>query len=57
VDTEILIFAVLDVLLLAGSSFWLVISNRSIAETSVEIDGYWSQGLPLEGRIRVGDED
>lgn len=57
VDTEILIYAVLDIL--AGPVFglWLLISHRAMAETNVELGGYWSQGLSSEGRIRIGDED
>ncbi|KAL2260352.1 hypothetical protein VTK26DRAFT_5657 [Humicola hyalothermophila] len=57
VDTEILIYAILDIL--AGPIFglWLLISHRALAETTIDLGGYWSQGLAAEGRIRVGDED
>jgi bacteriorhodopsin len=57
VDTEILIYAVLDVLTKAVLGLWLLVSHRAIAETNIELPGYWSQGLASEGRIRIGDEE
>ncbi|KAL2021914.1 hypothetical protein VTK56DRAFT_6509 [Thermocarpiscus australiensis] len=56
VDTEILIYAVLDTLALPVLGLWLLLSHRAIAETNIELGGYWSQGLASEGRIRIGDE-
>ncbi|KAK4150003.1 hypothetical protein C8A00DRAFT_46500 [Chaetomidium leptoderma] len=57
VDTEIIIYLILDILAKPVFGLWLLISNRAIAESNVELGGYWSQGLPAEGRIRIGDED
>lgn len=57
VDTEVLIYAVLDVLVKPVLGLWLLMSHRSIAETNIELPGYWSQGLASEGRIRIGDEE
>ena len=57
VDTEILIFAVLDLLVKPVFGFWLLVSNRALAETNIDLAGYWSQGLSAEGRIRIGDEE
>ncbi|KAK4119138.1 family A G protein-coupled receptor-like protein [Parathielavia appendiculata] len=57
VDTEIIIFAVLDVLSQAVFGFWLLTSHRAIAETNVDLGGYWSQGLGTEGRIRIGEDE
>jgi len=57
VDTEIMTYAVLDALAKPVFGLWLLISHRAIAETNVDLDGYWSHGLAAEGRIRVGDED
>jgi hypothetical protein len=50
-------YAVLDALAKPVFGLWLLISHRAIAETNVDLDGYWSHGLAAEGRIRVGDED
>lgn len=55
VDTEIIIYAVLDALVKPVFGLWLLISHRALAETNIDLDGYWAQGLPTEGRIRVGD--
>lgn len=57
VDTEIIIYAVLDVLAKPIFGLWLLVSHRAIAESNIEIGGYWSQGPAADGRIRIGDED
>jgi bacteriorhodopsin len=57
VDTEIIIFAVLDALALPVFGLWLLISHRAIAETNLDLGGYWSQGVPAEGRIRIGEDE
>jgi bacteriorhodopsin len=57
VDNEIVIYGVLDVLSKAGFGFWLLVSHRKIPETDLVVDGYWSQGLAPEGRIRIGDDE
>ena len=57
VDTEIIIYAVLDILAKVVFGAWLLGAHRRLPETNVEIGGYWTHGLSGEGRIRVGDED
>lgn len=57
VDTEIIIYLVLDILAKPVFGLWLLISNRNIAESNIDLGGYWSQGLGAEGRIRIGDEE
>lgn len=57
VDTEIIIYAVLDILAKPIFGLWLLVSHRAIAETNIDLDGYWSQGLGAEGRIRIGDTE
>jgi bacteriorhodopsin len=57
VDTEIIIYAVLDVLAKPIFGLWLLVSHRAIAESNIDIGGYWSQGPAAEGRIRIGDEE
>jgi len=50
-------YAVLDALAKPVFGLWFLISHRAIAETNIDLDGYWSHGLSAEGRIRVGDEE
>jgi bacteriorhodopsin len=57
VDTETMIYAVLDALVKPVFGVWLLLSNRAIADTNIDLDGFWSHGLAAEGRIRVGDEE
>lgn len=57
VDTEIMTYAVLDALAKPIFGLWLLMSHRALAETNIDLDGYWSHGLAAEGRIRVGDEE
>ncbi|KAK3385866.1 putative opsin protein [Podospora didyma] len=57
VDTEILIYAVLDVLTKPILGLWLLFSHRSLAETNIELGGWWSHGFASQGRIRIGDEE
>jgi hypothetical protein len=57
VDTEIISYAVLDVLAKPIFGIWLLLAHRRIPETNVELGGYWSQGLGAEGTIRIGDDD
>jgi hypothetical protein len=59
VNTEILAYAVLDVLAKPVFGLWLLLAHRRVAETNVEIGGWWAHGLVVaaEGRIRVGDDE
>jgi hypothetical protein len=57
VDTEIIVYIVLDILAKPVFGFWLLISQRKIAESNIDLGGYWSQGIGAEGRIRIGDEE
>lgn len=56
-DKEILAYAILDVLAKAGFGVWLLLSLRRVPEANVELDGYWSNGVSSQGRIRIGDGD
>jgi len=56
VDTEIIIYAVLDILIKPVFGLWLLTSHRAIAETNIDLGGYWSQGVATEGAIRIGEE-
>ncbi|KAF2085086.1 putative opsin protein [Saccharata proteae CBS 121410] len=57
VDSEIIAYAVLDVLAKPVFGLWLLVSHASIPETNVELGGYWAHGLSSEGTLRVGDDD
>jgi bacteriorhodopsin len=57
VDSEIVAYAVLDILAKPVFGFWLLIAHRRIAATNVEVGGWWSNGLSGEGRIRLNDDD
>jgi len=57
VDTEIMTYAVLDTLAKTVFGLWLLMAHRGLAETNIDLDGYWSHGLAADGRIRVGDEE
>jgi len=57
VNTEIITYAVLDVLAKGVFGLWLLWSHRLVPETNVEVGGYWSHGLASEGGIRLADDD
>ncbi|KAI0005656.1 opsin-1 [Xylariaceae sp. FL0662B] len=56
VDHEIIAYAVLDLLAKAVFGFWLLIAYHRIPRTTLSLDGFWSDGIPHEGAIRVGLE-
>jgi len=56
VDSEIIAYAVLDVLAKPVFGFWLLITHaRSASATS--IGGFWSHGLASEGALRLDDDE
>ncbi|KAK4211336.1 putative opsin protein [Rhypophila decipiens] len=57
IDTEIMIYAVLDFLAKPVFGAWLLFSHRAMQETNIDMTGWWSHGLAAEGRIRIGDEE
>jgi len=57
VDTEIIIYAILDILAKPVFGLWLLLSQRRVPEANVEIGGYWSHGLSSEGSIRLADDE
>ena len=54
VDTEIIAYAVLDVLAKPVFGFWLLFAH---AKNVSSIEGFWSQGLSTEGNVRLDDEE
>jgi bacteriorhodopsin len=54
VDSEIVAYAILDVLAKPIFGFWLLVAHGRHA---APIDGFWSHGLGAEGSLRVGEDD
>jgi bacteriorhodopsin len=54
VDSEILAYAILDVLAKPVFGFWLLFAH---GRNATPIDGFWSHGLGTEGSLRVGEDD
>ena len=57
VDTTVVVYTALDILAKVGFGLWLLTVQRRTPETNVDLDGYWSNGVASEGRIRIGDSD
>jgi len=56
VDTGVVIYGVLDILAKVGFGLYLLITQRKVPEANIDLDGYWSNGLASEGRIRIADD-
>ncbi|CAF9937676.1 hypothetical protein IMSHALPRED_000503 [Imshaugia aleurites] len=56
VDSEIIAYAVLDVLAKPVFGFWLLFTHDSMSGTA-SLEGFWSKGMATDGAIRVGDDD
>ncbi|KAL8676837.1 MAG: hypothetical protein Q9186_006687 [Xanthomendoza sp. 1 TL-2023] len=56
VDSEIIAYAVLDILAKPVFGFWLLFTHDNMA-SSASIDGFWANGLGKEGTLRIGDDD
>lgn len=54
VDTEIIAYAVLDILAKPVFGFWLLFTHGKNIES---LDGFWSHGLGREGTIRIEDDE
>jgi len=57
VDSEILCYAVLDVLAKPVFGFWLLITHARSNVANTSVDGWWSHGLGSEGSIRIDDDE
>lgn len=54
VDGEIIAYAVLDLLAKPVFGFWLLLTHdRNLVRSTISLDGFWSEGLPSTGSIRV----
>jgi bacteriorhodopsin len=57
VDSEILAYAVLDILAKPVFGAWLLVTHANLPEAHLDVGGFWSEGLNADGQIRVGDDD
>lgn len=57
VDSEIVAYAVLDVLAKPVFGFWLLFTHDAMASSSFSLEGFWSHGISSEGGIHIGDDD
>jgi bacteriorhodopsin len=56
VNTEIILYAILDVLAKAVFGYWLLFTH-DLYSSGTSLDGFWAHGLGRDGAIRVGDDD
>jgi len=56
VDHEILAYAILDVVTRPGLGLWLLVANDALAESALNVEGFWAWGVSREGTIRIGDQ-
>jgi bacteriorhodopsin len=57
VNSEIIAYAVLDVLAKGVFGAWLLFTHNRLVEGNVALTGFWVHGFSSEGRIRVGDDE
>ena len=53
IDSEIVAYAVLDLLAKPVFGLWLLLTHDSMARTTPSIGGFWAHGLSSEGTLRV----
>lgn len=56
VDSEIIAYAVLDILAKPVFGFWLLFTHDSMSSTSPSLEGFWAEGFGSSGTLRVGDD-
>jgi bacteriorhodopsin len=57
VNQEIIAYAVLDILAKPVFGIWLLVMHSRMSEASLEVDGFWTNGLNGEGRLRLDDDE
>ncbi|KKY15692.1 putative opsin 1 [Phaeomoniella chlamydospora] len=57
VNSEIIAYAVLDLLAKPVFGFWLLLTHDKMTFDSPTFGGFWAEGFGQEGTIRVGDDD
>jgi len=56
VDTETILFAILDIFTQGILGYWLLLAHDSSPEITLYMDGFWSRGIGNEGAIRIEEE-
>jgi len=57
VDSEIIAYAVLDILAKPVFGAWLLITHARMPETNIDLGGFWTHGISSEGSLRLHDDD
>ncbi|PYH43634.1 opsin family protein [Aspergillus saccharolyticus JOP 1030-1] len=57
VDLETILFAIYDIFSQGLIGYWLIIAHDSAPGITLNVDGFWSQGLGNEGAIRIGEDN
>lgn len=57
VNSELIAYAVLDVLSKPIFGLWLLFAQRQDRDSGLDVGGYWAHGVGGEGRIRIGEGD
>lgn len=56
VDSEIIAYAVLDILAKPVFGLWLLLTHAKMPETGLDLGGFWSNGVSREGTLRLDDD-
>lgn len=56
-NSEVIAYAVLDILAKPVFGIWLLVTHMRMPETNIELGGFWSYGLGREGVVRLVDDD
>jgi len=57
VNQEIIAYAVLDILAKPVFGAWLLITHSRMSDVSLDVGGFWANGLNSEGRLRLDDDE
>jgi hypothetical protein len=57
VDSEIIAYAVLDILAKVVFGAWLLLTHAKMPETGIDLGGFWSNGISSDGSLRLNDDD
>lgn len=57
VDSEIIAYAVLDILAKPVFGAWLLLTHARMPEAGLELGGFWTHGHSSEGRLRLHDDE
>jgi len=57
VNQEIIAYAILDILAKPIFGAWLLLTHSKMSEAHLQVDGFWTNGLNSEGRLRLDDDE